>query len=1176
MRGKIPVKNFFLLLFWCLIFSAFAFAERLSFKFYSTADGLANDNVNKIVPDSRGFLWFCTDEGLSRFDGYEFKNYTQEQGLPHRNVNDFLETSDGTYLIATSNGIAVFNPLGLPYRWNIIDERLEQTGDAPPIFKTYYPPDVFQNNLSKIITSLAEDASGNIYAGAHQALFRFVRKGADWEFQRVEIPESNGRPINFNYLRRDSKKNIWVAAATALYWIPRSGEMVKLSEPGVNTVYEDRTGKIWVDSGGHDYGIRVFVYENEAAPPVLTKTYTVEDGLPVNSFTAALAETGDGRLFVVSEGRLLEFLPDAKKNEPKFKIFDNRVGNGVVDKSGNIWFSVPGEGAAKYTPDSFTVYDERDGVPKSLIRSIFGGRDGDLFFSTGKNQIGRFADGKIEVVEPLGFIGRHWIDKFLDSRSRSGEWWIPSSDGLRRYPKVAKFSELARTPPKRIYTTADGLFSNIAYCSFEDSRGDIWFGAVDPDYSLMRWEKETEKIYRYMPEDGIPKSSGAVSFGEDAGGNLWIGFFYGQLARYKNGVFRMFKPEDGFPRSSISDFLSDKKGRLWLATSSRGLFRVDDPDSETPAFVNLSTAHGLSSNQMLCLTEDDSGRLYAGTGSGINRIEIETGRIKIFNEDDGLPGNIIYQCDRAGDGTLWFSSNNSLISYKPQTADFSKPPPIFLAGLSVNGKARAVSELGETEIRNLELEPDERQINISFFALGLGTGETLRYQYKLGDAEWSAPAEQRSVSFNLSAGAYEFAVQAVNSDGVVSDAPARISFRILPPVWQRWWFLTLAFLTVGGAIFALDRYRVAKTRQVQKALAESLESENRFRTLAETASDAILTIDVESRIVFVNRAVEKVFGYPAEELIGRKLTMLMPERMRGGHDAGLGNYLKTSEKHINWSGVALPGLHKSGAEIPLEVSFGEFERDGERYFTGIARDVSERRRAEEALQQAREEKFRELERVRTRIATDLHDDIGSSLTQIAVLTEVARGQATHLRAENLSTPLERIKSVSKELVAVMSDVVWAINPQKDFLHDLVQRMRRFASDVFTTRGIRFEFVAPGIEGDLQLGANIRREVFAIFKESVNNAVKYSECTAARVEFRIAEGRLFLEIVDNGKGFDADEILSDRFKPEMGGNGLVNMRRRALELGGECRIESEIGKGTMISLSVPLHFNQNGN
>ena len=1158
----------------CVVFGFVltAHSERLSFKSYSTADGLAHDNVNRIVADSHGFLWFCTDEGLSRFDGYEFKNYTQEQGLPHRSINDFLETSDGSYLVATNNGIAVFNPHGKAYRWNFIEERLERTGAAePPIFKTYHPPDIFQNNLSKIVTSLAEDAAGNIYAGTHQSLFRFVRAGSDWEFQRIETPEWNERAINFNFLRADSKKNIWIAAGTAVYWISGAGEIMKLNDKGGNSIYEDRTGKVWVDSGGNDIGIRVYSYENgAAAPPILIRTYTKQDGLSANQFSNALAETDDGRIFAASDGKLLEFMPGAKENEPKFKAFDNEVVNAASDKSGNIWFSIGGKGAAKYTPDSFTVFDERDGLPKSLIRSIDSGRGGEMFFTAGKNKLIRFADGKFEVIEPFGIAGRHWIDRFLDHRAKDGEWWIPSIGGLLRYPKVAGFADLARTRPKRVYTTADGMFSDVAYIVFEDSRGDIWFGAADADNSLLRWERQTEKIYRYPSEAGVPKGSGVVSFGEDASGGVWIGFYFGQLVRYKDGVFRMFKPEDGFPRGGVSDMLTDKKGRLWLATSSRGLFRVDNPDSETPVFTNLSTAHGLSSNQTLCLAEDDSGRIYAGTGGGINRLEPETGRIKIYNQTDGLPGNIIYLCRRGADGTLWFSSTNSIIRYTPRADSPAKPPPVFIAGLSVNGSARAVSELGETEIKDLELAPDERQIQIGFFALSLGTGETLRYQYRLGDADWSAPSDQRSVSFNLSAGDYVFAVRAVNSDGVVSNAPARIAFRILPPVWQRWWFLTLAFFLVGGAIFALDRYRVAKTRQVEKALIASRESEERFRTLAETASDAILTIDVDSRVVFVNRAVEKVFGYAAEELIGEKLTMLMPERMRGGHDAGLSGYLKRNEKNINWSGVALPGLHKTGAEIPLEVSFGEFERDGKRYFTGIARDVSERRKAEEALQKAREEKFRELEKVRTRIATDLHVDIGSSLTQIAVLTEVARGQASYLKAENLSTPLERIKSVSKELVAVMSDVVWAINPQKDFLHDLVQRMRRFASDVFTTRGIRFEFVAPDIEGDLQLGANIRREVFAIFKESVNNAVKYSECTAARAEFRIADERLFLEISDNGRGFDTEEILSDRFKPEMGGNGLVNIRRRALELGGACRIESEIGKGTTISLSVPLH------
>src|SRR4029450_2960652 len=120
-----------------------------------------------------------------------------------------------------------------------------------------------------------------------------------------------------------------------------------------------------------------------------------------------------------------------------------------------------------------------------------------------------------------------------------------------------------------------------------------------------------------------------------------------------------------------------------------------------------------------------------------------------------------------------------------------------------------------------------------------------------------------------------------------------------------------------------------------------------------------------------------------------------------------------------------PGLHKSGHEIPLEISFCEWTRKGTRYFTGIVRDVSERKQAQEALQRTREERLRELERVRTRIAADLHDDIGSSLTKIVILSDVAQQKATENGAEK-SESLDAISEISNELVESMSDIVWAI------------------------------------------------------------------------------------------------------------------------------------------------------
>lgn len=121
------------------------------------------------------------------------------------------------------------------------------------------------------------------------------------------------------------------------------------------------------------------------------------------------------------------------------------------------------------------------------------------------------------------------------------------------------------------------------------------------------------------------------------------------------------------------------------------------------------------------------------------------------------------------------------------------------------------------------------------------------------------------------------------------------------------------------------------------------------RIITETASDAIITINQRSQIMFVNRAATNIFGYAIEEMLGAELTMLMPEYLRHVHRAGLKTYVETGNKHIAWDAVRLPGLHKDGHEITLELSFGEFRRDGQRFFTGIARDITERERVENRL-----------------------------------------------------------------------------------------------------------------------------------------------------------------------------------------------------------------------------------
>ena len=339
------------------------------------------------------------------------------------------------------------------------------------------------------------------------------------------------------------------------------------------------------------------------------------------------------------------------------------------------------------------------------------------------------------------------------------------------------------------------------------------------------------------------------------------------------------------------------------------------------------------------------------------------------------------------------------------------------------------------------------------------------------------------------------------------------------------------------------------------------DSEVHFRSVAEAASDAIITVDEKSSIISVNPAAQRIFGYSSAELTSAPLTMLMPEYIRHLHRAGLERYITTNQKHISWQAVELPGLHKSGHEIPLEISFCEWTRKGTRYFTGIIRDVTERKQAQEALRRTREERLRELERVRTRIAADLHDDIGSSLTKIVILSDVAQQNVSEDGAGKES--LDAITEISNELVEAMSDIVWAINPKKDHLSELSHRMRRFASDMFTARNIKFQFRTQ-FDDDLELGANVRREVFLIFKESVNNVVKHSHCTEAAAQFSIEDDRLILQVKDNGQGFEPAAL-----NESISGNGLPSMCKRATELGGEFKVTSARGQGTTIWLTVPL-------
>lgn len=449
-------KTLFVGLILLVVFTK-VFGEQPSYKIFTTEDGLAHDSINQIVRDSRGFLWFCTSEGLSRFDGRRFTNFTQDAGLPHRNVLAFLEMRDSTYLVGTSGGLVVFNPKGKPYRWNVIESRLEQTSDEPPMFQTFAPET--DNRIKSVIKTLIENDDGTIWAGTPLGLYKVKRIGEKWRFEEF-ILEKDFK-IDIHAILHDSQGGLVVASSRGIYRIINENVEI-VDKPGAGSLMQDRDGKIWVGASGEPTGLRI--YENEGDRLKLVQTYKNTDKTLGDLFQNAIKQLSDGRVFMGQANGLLEFNPNIKSENTKLNFLkDYFITSITEDPDGKLWVGTELKGAWKISPNGFVTFGEETGLSESEeIRAIYPSKDGEIILpSRSKGQsLWLNKNGKFEGINPVGMKKRSWGWHFLDFQAQDGEWWIPSFDGLRRYPKVKSYADLAHTTPKRIYTKADGLWTS--------------------------------------------------------------------------------------------------------------------------------------------------------------------------------------------------------------------------------------------------------------------------------------------------------------------------------------------------------------------------------------------------------------------------------------------------------------------------------------------------------------------------------------------------------------------------------------------------------------------------------------------------------------------------------------------------------------------------------------------
>ncbi len=809
---------------WGLV--SFVKAELLPVKTYTVADGLPRDTVTRIRQDSRGFLWFCTGEGISRFDGVGMTNFTVADGLPNRFVNDFLETKNGTIYIATRKGLARLNPHGL-------------RGSAEnPLFTPLLP----DNPKAEEIRVLYEDQKNQIWVGTSDGLYKIIEADGRVRFENVPLgeplessggavaqPSPNTLPISSILETRDG--TFWIGSfGGGLFRLSPDGNVRRytksaaLRDNKITDLLETRDGQIWMSLRSDEKGGVCLLDAANKDNPV-KKCYTTDDGLGSN-WVREMLETSDGQIWLATVPGLCRWQGEGAESVCKTYSARHELCDDLLslaeDKDGNLWTG-SACGAKKIARYGFTTYDRRDGLDKDDVNSIFENSAGELFVTTfPKNErvISRF-DGekfsaqKLDLPKYVDYFGWGWQQTvWQDSR---GAWWIPTGAGLFRSPDRTNFAQLARAPLEKLAT---GAKNTEVFRLFEDSRGDIWIATHGTSGELWRWERAPNIWHDHSLQAGFSGYRVGSALTEDNSGNVWIGatsdHHDSALIRFQNGNFRVLTEAEGAPTGWIQDLFIDSKGRLWIASDNEGVWRLDQTAAEKFDFVKYTTADGLTSNSTASVTEDAYGRIYIGTWHGIDRLTPETGQVENFTTADGLPASFIGSSFRDRQNNLWFATDRGLSKFVPEPKRERRPPNILITGLQVEGVPQIVSILGETEIPRLDLNSSQRQITVDFIGLGASLGEKLKFEYRFGDAPWTATGE-RSLNFaNLASGDYRLEVRTQTADRIYSQTPARVSFRIAAPFWQRWWFIALTALLFAGAVYLIYRYRLRRLIELEK------------------------------------------------------------------------------------------------------------------------------------------------------------------------------------------------------------------------------------------------------------------------------------------------------------------------------------------------------------------------
>lgn len=993
------------------------------------------------------------------------------------------------------------------------------------------------------VNAIVQDRQGFMWFGTQDGLNRFD----GIEFAVSSHSPADSFSITDNYiwcLLEDQEGSLWAGTQSGgvnrlrgdgkalSRYLHDPADSATLASNSVTALCETSPGVLWVGTwgGGLDRLNRAtgrFDHFRETRDP--------ERGIP-NNFVRCLLEDRSGVLWIgtwggglaaltINENRFRWFRHDA--NDPR-SISGNRISSLLEDHTGVLWIGTFDQGLNEFDPASggFTRFRADEGDPASLssnsVVSLCEDRSGCLWIATrdaGVNRrdsrTGTFRAYRKNPVDPDA-PGSDRVASLY--RDRTGGVWVGTNDaGVDNYdPDRPMFMHSVGSA-----SSIMNLHSGVVRSILEDSRGDLWVGTVSA--GLDRYVRSRGRYVNYRHDPGDPKSlcsNAVMAVYEDHHGRVWIGTDGDGLDRWDraSGSFVHYWTRRAGERrisgNSVMSIREDSHGGLLVGTTGSGLYAFEEAaDRFVPFEKSRALGYEIADN-VWAIHEDRKDELWLGTwGEGLCRFDSRSGTVNRYRNTPGdstsLGNNTVWSICEDRSGTLWFGT--------------------------WGGGLNRLAPDGEHFIRYTEREglpnnvvygilPDDRGNLWVSTNKGLARFNPVDGSFKRFDQRDGLQSDEfnQGAYFKGSDGTLYFG--GINGVNLFQPDSIRSNDNVPPVVLTRF------------RVFDREVPFTEPLNAVREILLEPDENYVSFEFAAlnytepEKNQYAYTLEGIDNG--WISCGARRYAGYT--RLDGGTYTF----RVKGSNNDGVWNTGGASIRIV----IALPFWRRwwflAGALFVAGlVVYGAF--------------------------MYRVTKVVEMERLRTTIASDLHDELASNLSSIAMFSNIVHGAAGTSRGIDAEHEqlLGRITILSQESVASIRDIIWAIDPKSESVYDLLIRLKDYLLPLCRAAEIQLSFPDPArisLPGK-NLKPGERKDLWLLLKEAVTNAIKHAKCNALAVAYAYTGGTLTMTIRDNGTGFNTS--------CESAGRGLKTMKMRAGKLGGTLAIESFPGGGTSLRLSM---------